>query len=302
MTVKVLLNPYSNRWNAKKRWPEAESALKRAGVAFSLGISDGPCQLERLAADAIQDGCETIVIAGGDGSIGEVINGVTSNWDTKMPFPARIGLLPMGSANDFAFSTGLPLDLSEAAKVIANGTTRPVDLCRCNERYFLNNSGAALEPYVTTKQERIHWIKGIMRYLVAAVWAILEKPEWRCSLKWDNDAYDGPLSLVSVGNCRRTGGFFMTPHADPFDGQLTMAFGYRSSRLGLFAALPRAFREGTGSYVELPGMREVNCTHISLRLDRPSPAHTDGVLFGRWPTELDYEILPAAIPVLMQRP
>jgi diacylglycerol kinase (ATP) len=195
---------------------------------------------------------------------------------------------------------GLPGDLKEAAQIIASGKSKAVDLCQCNERFFVNNSGLALEPYVTTKHERIQWIRGIARYLVAAVWAIMDKPEWRGSIEWDDDRFNGPLSLISVGNCRRTGGFFMTPHADPFDGKLTLAFGYRSSRIGLFGALPSAFKEGKGSYVELPGMCELNCTRVKIHLDKPSPAHTDGVLFSEWLTDLDYKIFPATVNVLMQ--
>ncbi len=300
MTVKVLLNPYSNRWNAKKRWPEAEAALNAAGVGFSLEISQDSGELMPLAAEAVRKGFSTVVIAGGDGSIGEVVNGLAQNWNPKEPFDATLGILPMGSANDFAFAIGLPLDLNQAAQIIASGKTKAVDLCQCNERFFLNNSGAALEPYVTTKHERIQWIKGITRYLVSAVWAIMDKPEWGGSIQWDDDRFKGPLSLISIGNGRRTGGFFMTPHADPFDGKLTLAFGYRSSRLGLVAALPSAFKEDKGSYVELPGMRELNCTRVMIHLDKPSPAHTDGVLFSQWLTDFDYKIFPATVPVLMQ--
>ncbi len=300
MTVKVLLNPYSNRWNAQKRWPEAESALKAAGVDFSLAISEAAGRLEPLATQAVQDGFDTVVIAGGDGSIGEGVNGLAKSWEPKQNFPARIGILPMGSANDFVFAVGLPLSLQEAAQVIARGDTVPVDLCRCNERLFLNNSGAGLEPYVTTKHERIQWIKGITRYLVAAVWAIMDKPEWNGRIQWDGGDFSGPLSLISIGNGRRTGGFFMTPHADPCDGKLTLAFGYRGTRVGLFAALPRAFKEGEGSYIELPGMREVNTTHIQIHLDKPSPAHVDGVLFDHWLADFDYKIYPATVPVLMR--
>ena len=296
MTVKILLNPYCNRWNARKRWPEAEAALKAAGVDFDLAVSEAAGGLEPLAAEAVQDGFQTVVVAGGDGSIGEVVNGVTKDWTSQQAFPVTLGILPMGSANDFAFAVGLALQ--DAARVIASGDTRHIDLCKCNERYFINNSGAGLEPYVTTKQERIQWIKGITRYLAAAVWAIMDKPEWRGHIEWDGGEFDGPLSLISVGNGRRTGGFFMTPHADPCDGKLTLAFGYRPTRLGLFGALPRAFREGEGSYVELPGMHEVNATSIKLHLDQPTPAHTDGVLFDQRLTDFAYSIFPATVPVL----
>ena len=65
-----------------------------------------------------------------------------------------------------------------------------MDVGRVNDRYFANNSAAGLEPYVTTKQVRITWISGILRYLVAAVWAIMERPKWVANIKWDDGEYN----------------------------------------------------------------------------------------------------------------
>jgi diacylglycerol kinase (ATP) len=299
MRVKVLLNPYANRWKARKRWPEAEAALTAAGVDFDLSISDHPDHLIGLAAQSIVQGFGTIIVAGGDGSVGETLNGIGSHWDEGMRFPVTLGLLPLGSANDLAYSLGVPLELGKAAAIVAAGQSKAVDLCKCNDRYFINNSAVALEPYVTTKHERIRWIKGSARYLAAALWAIMDKPEWNSVLAWDDEQYRGPLSLASVGNGRRTGGFFMTPHANPFDGKLTLAFGYRASRLGLLLALPRAFKEGVGNYVEMEGMREVQCTKLRIHLDRLSPAHVDGELFDEWLSDFEYKILPSAVPILL---
>ena len=104
--------------------------------------------------------------------------------------------------------------------------------------------------------------------------------------------------MLSIGNGRRTGGFFMTPHADMFDGKLTLAFGYLATRLGLFQALPRAFNEDKGNYVEMEGMRELDATKISIKLDKPSPAHTDGELFPEWIQNFEYEILPQRLKML----
>ncbi len=174
-----------------------------------------------------------------------------------------------------------------------------IDVGKLNERYFINNSAAGLEPYVTIQHEKIHWIKGMARYLVAAVQAIMDKPEWHAHIEWDDGSYDGPVSLISIGNGRRTGGFFMTPHADPFDGRLTLAFGHRATRLGLFQALPRAFNEDKGSYIEMDGMHELHVGWVSIHLDRSSPAHTDGELFPAWIQEFEYNILPATLPILM---
>ena len=298
MTAKVVLNPYSNRWNSQARWPEAEAALKAAGVDFELVVSERKGHVTDLVAEAARAGFSPIIVAGGDGTIGDAVNGLAQAAGSDSAELVPLGIIPLGSANDLIFNLGMSTDLNEAARAIAAGKTRSIDLCKCNDRYFANNSACGLEPYVTTKHERIHWIKGITRYLVAAVWAIMDKPEWQGEVRWDGGEFKGPLSLVSVGNGRRTGGFFMTPHADPADGKLTLAFGYRATRLGLFGALPRAFNEGEKSYVYMDGMREINATRISIHLDHPSPAHTDGELFPAWIQDLEYSIQPGRLKIL----
>jgi diacylglycerol kinase (ATP) len=299
MTAKVILNPYSNRWNSKARWSEAEAALKAAGVDFALDVSERKGHVIELARKAALEGFSPVIAAGGDGTVGEVANGLMQAAGSEKEAIGPLGIMPLGSANDIVYALGLPTDLNEAAKVIAVGNTRLMDLGKVNGKYFVNNSGAGLEPYVTIKHEKIHWIKGMARYLVAAVQAIMDKPEWQGEITWDGGEYSGMLSLISVGNGRRTGGFFMTPHADMFDGKLTLAYGYRSTRVGLFTALPRAFKEGAGSYVEMDGMFEIHATKISIKLNKPSPAHTDGELFPEWVQEFEYEILPQHLKMLV---
>jgi diacylglycerol kinase (ATP) len=293
------LNPYSNRWNSQKRWPEAEAALKDAGVDFEVVVSQKKGQIVELAEQAVNEKCAPIIIAGGDGSIGDAVNGLIRTAQSKQGRVVPLGILPTGSANDLAFALGLPTDLKQAAKVIAAGKTKAMDLGKLNDHYFVNNSAAGLDPYVTLKHEKIHWIKGILRYLLAAVQAIMDKPEWQANVQWDDGEFKGKISLISIGNGRRTGGFFMTPHADPFDGKLTLAFGYRATRLGLFQALPRAFNEDKRNYVEMDGMYEVQATRISIHLDPPSPAHTDGELFPNWMQDFEYEILPNCLNIIV---
>ncbi len=299
MTAKVILNPYSNRWNSKKRWPDAEAALRSAGLEFDLVVSNAKGQIVELAEQAAREGCSPIIVAGGDGSIGDAANGLAKAAASQAEPLGPLGIMPLGSANDLVYSLGLPTDLKEAAQVIARGNVRPMDMGILNGRCFVNNSAAGLEPYTTIKHEKIHLIKGMARYLVAAVQAVMDKPEWQGVIEWDGGRYEGPLTLVTVGNGRRSGGFFMTPHADPFDGKLTLAYGYRSTRLGMFQALPRALKEGEGSYVEMEGMHELHVTRVSIHLDKPSPAHTDGELLPQWVQHFEYEIQPKRINMII---
>lgn len=300
MTAKVVLNPYSNRWNSEARWPQAEAALKAAGVDFEMIRSERKGQVVDLVEQAVQDGFSPIIAAGGDGTIGDAVNGLARAARSADEPIGPLGIMPTGSANDLVVNLGIPTDLTEAAKVVKAGKTRAIDLGKLNDRFFANNSAAGLEPYVTTKHEKIHNIKGIARYLLAAVQAIMDKPAWNGEVKWDGGEYSGPLTLVSIGNGPRTGGlFFMTPHAKLDDRKLTFAYGYRKTRLGMFSALPRAMKPGAGSYVEMDGMYEVECTRLTIHLDHPSPAHTDGELFPQFIQDFEYSIQPGRLKVLV---
>ncbi|RIK27327.1 MAG: hypothetical protein DCC54_03430, partial [Anaerolineae bacterium] len=224
MTAKVILNPYSNRWNSQARWPETQAALRAAGVEFESAVSERKGHVTDLAEEAARAGFSPIIVSGGDGTIGDAVNGLARAAQSSDAPIGPLGIMPTGSANDLVVNLGIPTDLTEAAQVIKAGKTRSIDLGKLNDRFFANNSAAGLEPYVTTKHEKIQNIKGLARYLIAAVQAIMDRPEWVGEVKWDGGEYNGPLTLVSIGNGPRTGGlFFMTPHAKLDDGKLTFA-------------------------------------------------------------------------------
>jgi len=299
MKTKILLNPYSHRWNAKEDWKKADAALRAMGVDFDLSVSEHADHLVELARDAVRAGFTTLIAAGGDGTIDEVINGAAARWDEQRPFPITFGVIPIGTANDFADNINLPRDLNTIASMIKNGKTRMIDLGKCNDRYFLNNSAIGLEPYVTINAEKIRWISGVPRYLVAAVQTIMEGTSWNAKLEWDDGSYDGLISLVSVGNGKRTGGFYITPHADPFDGKLTFTHGYKTSRASMLLALSSGLKSGAGNIAEQEGIHELHGTYLRIHLDKPSPVHTDGELFNEWFTDFEYKIFPGAVPIIM---
>lgn len=300
MTAKIILNPYSNRWNARARWPEAEAALKAAGLDFDLAVSEHPRQISEIAEQAARQGFSPVVAAGGDGTIGETVNGLAKAAKSGQALLGPLGILPLGSANDLVDNLGLPRDLGEAARVIAAGKTRRMDVGCVNGFYFANNSAVGLEPYITLIQQRIGWIKGTLRYLVAAVRGVWDNPQWTAKIAWDDGQYEGPALLVTVGNGPRTGGvFYMAPHADPFDGKLTFVYGYRRKRGEIFRLLPRAMKPGPGSYVEQEGMWERQATWVKIHIEGPAPAHTDGEIFSTAIQDLEYSIQPGRLQILM---
>ena len=299
MAIKLIHNPYSARWESGKRQGDMLNALDSFGLTYELSETEKPGDALNFANKAVEDGFEIIIAAGGDGTIQEVVNGILKKGKNKsLP---KLGFMPMGTANDLIANLGMPTDLKDAAKVIANGHIKQIDLGQVNNRYFINNAGLGLEPFITIIQEKIKYPRGILRYLISAVLAILINPQWVGKIKWDDGEYEGPITMISIGNCARTGGLFYTvPNANPFDGKLSFVYGGIKSRLEIFKALPMAMKPGKGNYIEHADVNEIHCTWMEVNIKPDTPANSDGEIFTNKIGHLKYKIHPAALPIIIK--
>ena len=299
MTARVILNPYANRWMAKAQQPEAEAALKAAGIDYDLIVTDYPGHGIDIAAQSLREGYNPIIAAGGDSTYSEVVNGLMKAAGDA-PIEINFGILPMGTANDLADNLEIPKNLSDAAKIIANGHTRRLDICQVNQRYFVNNSGVGLETAVSVQQTKMTRVHGILRYLLATVITIFRNPQWQMEISWDNGQYSGPVTLVSVGNNPRTGGIFYTvPNANPFDGKLSFVYGYVATRSETFRLLPKIMRADQGNYTEHKNVHEQHCTWLKINTKPDTPVHADGEVFLDSANSIYYRIHPGRIAMLL---
>lgn len=297
MKIKIIHNPYSNRWNSNKRWPEVARLLAEKGLVCDVAHSTDAKSLYQLAAEAAMEGYEVIVAAGGDGTIGTVVNAAAHTLPVeKLPI---FGLLPLGTGNDLGYALGVPTDIAAAIQVIVAGKTRQIDLGKVNDIYFINNCGLGIEPYVTVIQNGITWIKGVARYLVAAVVAIMHKPVWDGEMTCPDGGYNGPITLAYVGNGPRTGGmFFMGLNSVIDDGKLTLVYGYKPNRRSMFALLPKTLLTGKNNYVTDPAIHEIFTEQLSIKFNQPSPMHTDGEVAPEYVTEAKFSIQKGVIRFL----
>jgi len=310
MTAKIILNPYAGRWKGLQKRDEIENAMQSVRIEFELVMTEAPNHGTELAYQAVKNGFTPIISAGGDGSVSEVMNGIVAAAQDTQTEPVTLGVIPLGTANDLMVNLGLPTDLQGAAKVIAAGFTRRIDLGEVTawdvsknivkKRYFDNNSAIGLEPSITLIQQRISWLHGSTRYIVAALMGVASNPQWKMHLQWEGGEYSGPATLVTAGNNPLTGGvFYMAPHADPFDGKLNCVYGYMPSRLQILRLLPRTMKAGPGNYVEHPAIHEINVSWLKIHSDRPTPLHADGEIQFEATQDIEYRTLPDYLPVLM---
>jgi diacylglycerol kinase (ATP) len=301
MTATVILNPFSGRGAAGDRKLEVSTALDNAGIDYELMLTEAPRHATELAREAVAAGHSPIIAGGGDGLIGEIVNGIgqvvgAGDWPV-------FGVLPLGTANDLADNLRLPRNLDEAARRIASGKTVNMDICTVNEHFFLNNAGLGLESHVSILQNQMTWAKGDLRYILAALRGIMHNPQWVMRLEWDTGSFEGPVTMISIGNGPRTGGVFYTvPHADLFDGKLTFVYGYMSSRLRILSMFGDIMKPDEGNYVEHPAIHEVDATWLKVTAEPATPMHADGEILTEGIKETHFRILPGKLPLLFGDP
>jgi len=302
-TAKIIINPYAGRWKAQAAIPDIERVCQKIGLDYELVVTEGPNHGIELAREAALAGFSPIVSAGGDGSISEVINGLMqaagacAEHIRSDEMAGPLGVIPLGSADDFADMLGLEKEVEAACRVILAGHTRIIDVGNVNGRFFDNNSAVGLEPMVSMAQAAMKRVKGIPRYILAALKAILSHKPWYMRLVWDDGEYEGPVALVSVGNTRRTGGaFWMTPRAEPDDGYLDFVFAGKLGRIKLLRLLPTTF---DGSHVERPEITYTRTTRLTIECDPPTPIQADGELFDLSATHIEYKVLPGRLQLIV---
>jgi diacylglycerol kinase (ATP) len=184
-------------------------------------VTSKPGSAARLAKSALGKGRELIIAAGGDGTLNEVINGIGENIGD-----AAVGLIPLGTGNDFARTIGVPADIEEAIDLIRAGETRPVDLVRVTSdavRYFVNVSAGGFSGLMNEKltaEMKKTW--GPLAYLRSAAAALPELRAYQTTLAFDNaESLRIELYNVVVANGRYVaGGTLIAPEAAIDDGLL----------------------------------------------------------------------------------
>jgi YegS/Rv2252/BmrU family lipid kinase len=294
-SVKVILNPTGGRLTGNAKVSKVEQALQYARLDYDLELTQHPKHGTELARQAALDGWPIIVAVGGDGTVNEVVNGIIEA-DISEPRPV-LGIIPMGTANDLADMLQLPRDVNEACQRIATGEAKWMDVGQVNGHYFVNNSAVGLEPVVTLTQDKMRWIKGAARYILAAIKTILKAKHWNMRIDWPGGSFEGAVVLVSVGNSSRTGGlFFMTPDAKIDDGLLDFVYGVKMSRWRMFLLLPRIL---FGTHVNHHLVVYRKTQSLKITASPPTPIQADGEIIDTVATEIQYQIIPNKLQIIV---
>jgi lipid kinase YegS len=198
---------------------EAVAALRRSGHELEVRVTWEKGDVERLVAEAAADGVERIIAGGGDGSVNEMANGLMQLDAASRP---AIGILPLGTANDFATACRVPVDPVAALKLACEGSPRPVDLARANDRWFVNVASGGFGAAVTadTPVELKDFLGGGAYTLMGILKAVNFRP-YECTIRTPDGETKGQMIVGAVCNGRQAGGGQpLAPEARIDDGLL----------------------------------------------------------------------------------
>ena len=254
--------------------------LKRVCVGAEIRLSERPGDGERIARAAVEEGYTTIVAAGGDGTINEVVNGIAGGASPGKSKPT-LGILPVGTMNVFALELGIPLNSIEKAwDVIRKGTIRQLDLPKAGDRYFVQLGGAGLDAEVvrrTTRESKK--ALGPMSYLVSLAQVAGEKPPPITITCYRGLGHTG--SFVLFGNGRYYGGpFRMFRQGSQTDGLLDVLVFKNQSIWDLFRYMQAILM---GQHPNLSDVEYFQTGTLSLSAEEPVPYELDGEMLGYLP-------------------
>ncbi len=285
--VVVLFNPASGKHRARRR---LEQLRRRWGDHVDFWPTQQPGHAVELAEQAARAGYSVVAAAGGDGTAHEVVNGLMRAARPEV----RFALVPLGSANDLAYSLG---EVHEPRRIDIGRVRAPGG----RERYFACNLGLGLNGAVTWESRHIRRLQGIALYGLATLRALVahfRSPLMEMSLD-DEPPWRTPTLLFSVLNGKREGGFALAPHAQIDDGWFNYLHAANLSRWQIVRLLPRIALAGPPA--EYPGVRQGRCRHVVLHSEAALRVHVDGEFFclpEEAVCDLEIDLLPGALTVV----
>ena len=285
--------------NARSRTGEQafEEALERLGalgveVGASFPVHD-PARLAETVRTAVLAGHDPIILGGGDGS-------VSSSVDFLAHHHATLGLLPLGTANDFARTLEIPVSLKEACETIAHGSVVDVDLGLAGENYYVNVASVGLS--VEATRALSPFLKrniGPLAYPVAALKAFLKHEPFIGRLTFPDGDHApveyGRLLQVAVGNGRFYGGGMVVAPGSGMDDRSLDVYAIVLGRTRDLFGVARYLR--SGDFVKSESVDHFRTSRVVLETEPLLPINIDGELVAHTPEE--FSVAPNALRVLV---
>jgi len=299
----IIVNPNAGNGKGKKDWTRIKSLLEKNGLVFEAKFTERKGHAIEIAREAAILGFRKIATVGGDGTLNEAINGIfTQNTCPQSEFV--IGIIPVGTGNDWGRMLGIPLVYDGAIKALRENKTMKHDVGlvsfyigeKPEKRYFINIAGLGFEAIVVNKTNRKK-DKGRSNraiYLFNLLSSLLSYKKINAEVTVDGQSVSCNIFSINIGNGRYCGGGMrQTPDAIPDDGQFDVTIIKDMSRLEVIKSIELLYDGTILSHEMVDGYRG---SSIKVTSENLMYAEADGESLGHTPVE--FSIIPSGINVI----
>jgi YegS/Rv2252/BmrU family lipid kinase len=293
MKLLVVYNPHAGHDRAGKLLPEVKKRFDEKNISAEWLVTERPGHAVELVRGADFSKYEGLVVAGGDGTLFETVNGFFQNISQRR---IPLGVLPVGTGN--AFARDLYLNgpsWIEAVDVIALNKTKKVDVGRFQtegkDYYYLNILGLGFVADVVDVAHRLKWM-GNFSYTAGVLYKTVFLKSHHLKIEADGKTMERENVFVEISNTRYTSNFLMAPGAKIDDGFLDVTLLSKLTRRRLLACFPKIF---TGEHIHMPEVEQFQAKNLRIETDTPKVLTPDGELLGSTPVHV--ECLKQAVDV-----
>jgi diacylglycerol kinase (ATP) len=276
--MRIILNPMARGGRGRGLRPGIERELFRRRVDFDIVETEGPGHAIELTRAAVAAGILRLIAAGGDGTVHEVANGLLSAPSNGV----ALGLLPIGTGNDFVKMVPGTSTFEAALETLVTGRTQPMDVGVCQwqdcTEHFINAMGTGIDVEVVRQMRRSRILPGSIIYVSALLRALIRYRPYAMEITIDGSAIRNRIMNLAVCNGPSIGGsFLICPEASPSDGLLDVCIVEEMSMLRNARMVPRVLQ---GTHPGHPGITMLRGVDVLVRLPGggPLPIQLDGEL------------------------
>ncbi|MFH1194077.1 MAG: YegS/Rv2252/BmrU family lipid kinase [bacterium] len=280
-----IVNPIAGKGNGSRALKQIKSHLVGKDIRYKISETKYRGHARELAASESK-GFDNIISVGGDGTLNEIINGI------DLFSGINLGVIPVGSGNDFALNLHISKDIAENLNLILNKEKSTknfkIGLIQYQEdgwsndnlveHRFINSLGIGFDAFVAHLNQSNKVLSGIFSYIYAILKAVIHYQPINISAKIDNQLIEGKKLLIAIGNGKTSGGgFYLTPHAEIDSQTFEICFIDFVKRFKLIRSLPMAI------FNKIETVKEVTLKyfqHAEIEIENPYFIHTDGEIIS----------------------
>jgi diacylglycerol kinase (ATP) len=299
----VIVNPNAGNGKGKKDWNRIAGLFAENNISIISRVTERKGQAIEFTKSAIDEGYRKIISLGGDGTLNEVVNGIC-NQNTCPTKEITVGMIPVGTGNDWGRMFGIPLVYEAAVKVIKENKTLAHDIGLISyftgeeqhKRYFINIAGLGFEAVVVqkTNNQKDKGRSNNAIYFYNLLSSLIAYHNTPVEYEIDGKKYSAKIFSINIGNGRYCGGGMrQTPEALPDDGLFDITVIKEMGRIEIIKSLKLLYDGTILSHPKVDGYRSSNLKVTSESL---LFAEADGESIGHTP--LEFSIIPSGLNVV----